>query len=449
MSYAARARRNEPASAETTKARPGNGFGRLRIGSPGDAFEQEADRVAEAAVAGDTIRASWSLSLMRVDPQLQRKCDCGSPEHSSPCSECRDQKATSELSLISGEGRDGILQRQVEPTEEESDDSEFDAKDEMEEDDEIEPYEGETTEPLIQGKVLPGFGLDHSASLEQRIARLRSGGTPLPDTTRNFFERRLGYDFSRVRIHADTPAAEAAKAAQARAFTMGSDIVFGAGQRAFDTSVGQRLLAHELTHVIQQGAAHRAKAPDHPIDAIGVGRPEVRLRSRRDVLQASPETCTFGEIEQWAVVSLSDLAAPDGLADAKASIGAACARNTARSNCHCVDGAGRTSPPGTVAAWKNIVTANGGTDVSGGGNFICVGHQHCKIVHKCRAASGRWVNRQTNLVPSGTATVKDHGTIYFYSDPRLGRCPPVPKTKPKKSPPKPKIFLSEREGAGD
>ena len=72
---------------------------------------------------------------------------------------------------------------------------------------------------------------------------------------RTFFEPRFERDFSQVRVHADAHAAESAQAVQALAYTVGSDIVFGAGQYAPATTAGQRLLAHELTHVVQQGAS--------------------------------------------------------------------------------------------------------------------------------------------------------------------------------------------------
>jgi len=67
-------------------------------------------------------------------------------------------------------------------------------------------------------------------------------------------EPRFGHDFSRVRVHTDGAAANAARAVRARAYTIGQDIVFGSGEYAPATTEGQRLLAHELTHVVQQNA---------------------------------------------------------------------------------------------------------------------------------------------------------------------------------------------------
>lgn len=83
---------------------------------------------------------------------------------------------------------------------------------------------------------------------------IRSSGQPLDSSTRAFMESRFGRDFGQIRVHADKTAAEAARALRANAFTTGKDIVFGEGRYAPETREGRRLLAHELTHSVQQGA---------------------------------------------------------------------------------------------------------------------------------------------------------------------------------------------------
>jgi Domain of unknown function (DUF4157) len=83
---------------------------------------------------------------------------------------------------------------------------------------------------------------------------LRSPGRPLDDDTRAFMEPRFGYDFSGVHINTGTKAADSARAVNARAFTVGRDVVFDEGQHAPGTTAGQKLLAHELSHVVQQAA---------------------------------------------------------------------------------------------------------------------------------------------------------------------------------------------------
>ena len=82
---------------------------------------------------------------------------------------------------------------------------------------------------------------------------LRSPGRPLDAGTRSFMEPRFGHDFSGVRVHTDEHAAESARSVNALAYTVGRDVVFGAGRYAPSTMTGKQLLAHELTHVVQQG----------------------------------------------------------------------------------------------------------------------------------------------------------------------------------------------------
>jgi hypothetical protein len=84
---------------------------------------------------------------------------------------------------------------------------------------------------------------------------LRSPGHPLDAATRSSFESRFGHDFGRVRVHADGAAARSAQAVDATAYTVGTHVVFGAGRYAPGTGAGQRLLAHELAHVVQQSAS--------------------------------------------------------------------------------------------------------------------------------------------------------------------------------------------------
>ncbi len=91
---------------------------------------------------------------------------------------------------------------------------------------------------------------------------VRSPGQPLDTTTRGFMEQRFGYDFSQVRIHADDRAASSAQFLNARAYTVGQDIVFGSAQYSPSTHAGKLLLAHELTHTVQQSqSASRFRDP--------------------------------------------------------------------------------------------------------------------------------------------------------------------------------------------
>jgi hypothetical protein len=99
---------------------------------------------------------------------------------------------------------------------------------------------------------------------------LGSPGAPLDGAVRSFFEPRFGRDFSGVRVHTGPAAARSARALGARAYTVGSDLVFAEGQFAPANEAGRRLLAHELTHTIQQGAVGGAPTTLVRSPALGI-----------------------------------------------------------------------------------------------------------------------------------------------------------------------------------
>ena len=109
-----------------------------------------------------------------------------------------------------------------------------------------------------------------------------SGGRPLPDAERNFFESRFAHDFSQVRVHTDAQAAEAAQSVSALAYTKGSDVVFGAGEYRPDTEGGRKLMAHELAHVVQQ----RQQAVVSPVLQRLGANPGCTAAERRTIHQA-------------------------------------------------------------------------------------------------------------------------------------------------------------------
>jgi hypothetical protein len=111
---------------------------------------------------------------------------------------------------------------------------------------------------------------------------LRSGGQPLDASTRSLMEPRFGHDFSHVRVHTGGEAAESARAVDALAYTVGNQVVFGAGQYAPQTDAGQRLLTHELTHVVQAGGASRGPA-------VALGRPDSAEERHAEHNEASPD----------------------------------------------------------------------------------------------------------------------------------------------------------------
>ena len=87
------------------------------------------------------------------------------------------------------------------------------------------------------------------------------GGSPLEPGVRGFMEQRLGQDFSDVRVHTGGKADESARSISAQAYTVGTDVVFRGGAYQPDTPTGQRVIAHELAHVVQQKAGPVAGTP--------------------------------------------------------------------------------------------------------------------------------------------------------------------------------------------
>lgn len=116
------------------------------------------------------------------------------------------------------------------------------------------PSRGAAGAPPLQRAAAGGSGGGETAP-PCVDAVLNSPGTALDPSTQAFMSDRFGQDFSQVRVHADALAARSAEAVEARAYTVGRDIVFGAGQYDPAGTSGRRLLAHELAHVVQQEAA--------------------------------------------------------------------------------------------------------------------------------------------------------------------------------------------------
>ncbi|HEY2914585.1 MAG TPA: DUF4157 domain-containing protein, partial [Candidatus Angelobacter sp.] len=168
---------------------------KLTVNRPGDSYEQEADRVAEQVMRMPETGTAAALASSAA-PGVQRVCACG-----GSCDECKkknndEQHAKVQMKAV-GPGNAG----------------------------------GVEAPPMV-----------HEA--------LRSPGQPLDKKTRAFMEPRFGRDFSGVRVHMDVKAQESARAVNAKAYTVGSDVVLAAGQPAAGSRESTQLLAHELTHVV-------------------------------------------------------------------------------------------------------------------------------------------------------------------------------------------------------
>jgi hypothetical protein len=130
------------------------------------------------------------------------------------------------------------------------------------------PENGEEEETLqtkpLSDQITPL--VQRQEGLSAQVKDLKGGGQPLPQSERSFFEPRLDHNFSQVRVHTDARANAAATSANAKAFTTGSDVVFSTGQYEPGVNRGRKLLAHELTHVIQQkGTTYRHFASEEAL----------------------------------------------------------------------------------------------------------------------------------------------------------------------------------------
>lgn len=114
-----------------------------------------------------------------------------------------------------------------------------------------EPDKKEEDDKKIQKKEAGG-STTSTANVSSYIGSLNGKGHAMSPLVNQFFSSRIGYDFTQVRIHTDKEAAESAKNVNAKAYTIGNNIVFNEGQYNTESQEGKRLLAHELTHVVQQ-----------------------------------------------------------------------------------------------------------------------------------------------------------------------------------------------------
>ena len=175
---------------------------KLRIGQPGDKYEQEADRVAD--------------EVMRMpEPGVQRQVEPEEEEEET----LQPKPLASQITPLLQ------VQRQEEPEEEEET---LQAKPLAKE---ITPLvqrqvEPEEEEEEFQAKATSGRISEVNSNLESNIQSLKGGGQPLPESARAYFEPRFGRDFSQVRVHTDV---QAARAVNARTYTVGQDVMFGAG----------------------------------------------------------------------------------------------------------------------------------------------------------------------------------------------------------------------------
>ncbi|MDF5718218.1 MAG: DUF4157 domain-containing protein [Rhizonema sp. NSF051] len=178
---------------------------KLTIGAPGDKYEQEADKVADLVV-----------NLLNAPVAQQKSQNLQ-----------REDMSTDDELMMKSDTR--CIQREAIPEEEER----------------------LQRSPKIQLQAGVG-GVAAPAELETSIQQARGGGQLLADNIRQPMEQAFGADFSQVKVHTDGQSDQLNQSIQARAFTTGQDVFFRQGEYNPESRGGQELLAHELTHVVQQ-----------------------------------------------------------------------------------------------------------------------------------------------------------------------------------------------------
>ncbi|MEP0757729.1 DUF4157 domain-containing protein [Coleofasciculus sp. FACHB-T130] len=197
---------------------------KLTIGQPGDKYEQEADQTAQ---------------------QVVNQINAPAPQQSSQ-GETLQREEMSEEEELQMKPASGTLQREEMP---ENEDEELQMKpasstlqrEEMPEDEELQMQRKSDSEPMAA-----------TPDLESSIQQAKGGGQSLSDNIREPMEQAFGADFSGVKVHTDAQSDQMNQSIQAKAFTTGQDVFFRQGAYDPGSRGGQELLAHELTHVVQQ-----------------------------------------------------------------------------------------------------------------------------------------------------------------------------------------------------
>ena len=239
---------------------------KLTVNQPGDVYEQEADRVASQVMQRMSEPANnqpIQREELPEEEELQMKSLGDSTIPSLQREELPEEEELQMKSL--GDSTIPSLQREELPEEEEDQlqmkslgDSTIPSLQREalpEEEDQLQMKSlGDSITPLVQRKSSEG-GVAATSDVETSIQQARGSGQPLSDDIRQPMEQAFGTDFGGVKIHTDSRSHQLNQSIQARAFTTGQDIFFRQGEYAPQSHGGKELLAHELTHVVQQNGS--------------------------------------------------------------------------------------------------------------------------------------------------------------------------------------------------
>ncbi|WP_440122732.1 eCIS core domain-containing protein [Tenacibaculum sp. Ill] len=267
-----------PKTQHTTKptSSKSNGGGsfiqpKLNVGKPGDKYEVEADKAADQIVAKGKETSNSFFA-----PTVQKKNEEEIQKQESNEQEIQQKPLVDSISPVVQLKSENSLQKQEEDLQQkEEEDVQKSTEEEVQTKKETteSPFAGEVIqqqaeediqekeEEEIQEKEekeiqqLQMSGGDDNSSLESNLSSSKGGGNSLPSGTKNEMESGFGANFSGVRVHNDSNAVQMNKELGSQAFTNGNDIYFNEGKYNPTSESGKHLLAHELTHTIQQGAS--------------------------------------------------------------------------------------------------------------------------------------------------------------------------------------------------
>ncbi|WP_200978593.1 DUF4157 domain-containing protein [Echinicola sp. 20G] len=259
MNYASKT--NRPKSKSRSPVTPAFFQAKLQVGRPGDKYEQEADRVADQVISQDHVaeKSVDTPSFFKPNAPLQRQSE-------DEIHQKHKENAVTDKNIQTKESSPNIstirLKREIsplfsKPREEQIQRKEEEQELEQEEEEEAAPVQEKSALVQRKDKGVP----DVSSDLNTRIQKASSGGSPLQKGVKSYMEPRFDSDFSGVRIHNDQESASLNSQLSARAFTYKNNIFFGKDQYQPESTGGKHLLAHELTHVVQQSSPSESSSP--------------------------------------------------------------------------------------------------------------------------------------------------------------------------------------------
>jgi len=274
---------------------------KLTVGAVNDRYEQEADRVADQVVSTQSV----GMVSNRLSSGLVGGTTAGS-QSINPVTEQRNEQKQAAREEVQAD----VVQRQLDGEEEETVQAKAAPAKKFEQEGKQLKYIVNPDNPIqeaqeeVQAKLAPQPSQSKSpVSILPMLKGTKGAGGALPVNVRNDMEARFSADFSDVRIHTDGAAAAMSGQINAQAFTHGRDIYFNEGQYDPGSTTGRRLLAHELTHTIQQGAA--SQRSDSPLP--------VRQKTEEETATPNVQRSWFGSA--WDAVSSAASSAVDFVAE--------------------------------------------------------------------------------------------------------------------------------------